>query len=160
MSKYTDQERDEILARSRELLQEREREGQSPLPPHDPPAIEISTETRNQRDRRELTERDAEWEIERAREASREQRERERANSGYFDQRLVDLESQLLEAVRTTTTVCEALEIELSRATRENLELKARQAQLETQIAELRLALAERGDRKAILDLPNPLNVN
>jgi hypothetical protein len=46
----------------------------------------------------------------------------------------------------------------LGKRTRKNAELKVKQLNLEIALAELRLSLAERGDRKAILDLPNALS--
>jgi len=71
-------------------------------------------------------------------------------------QRIDGLEEQVLEVVRCMITACEGLENELARVTRENLELKTKQLNLEAALAELRLSLAT-DDRKAIRDLPNPL---
>jgi len=110
-------------------------------------------ETRNERHIREIEERDARWEAERAEERKREMRQRREQIS---NRRLDELESQLLEVVKCCITATEGLENELARVTAENADLKLKQTQLETALAELRLALAT-GDRKAILDLPNPL---
>jgi hypothetical protein len=54
------------------------------------------------------------------------------------------LENQLVEALKCMSTALEALEIELSRSTGENRELKAKQAGLEVGLAELKLNLRAR----------------
>jgi hypothetical protein len=101
----------------------------------------LPIETRNQRHIREIAEQDARFEAERAAERKREARER---RAIFNNQRIDELESQVLEIVKCTITACEGLEYELARVTRENADLKLKQAQLEITMAELRLALAER----------------
>jgi hypothetical protein len=60
-----------------------------------------------------------------------EREERERLMQSYrmTNQHVVALENQLVEALKCMSTALEALEIELSRATGENRELKAKQAE-------------------------------
>jgi len=156
MSKtFSDEERDAILAESYAALDrtaeiaavaKMPNENESPTRISEPP-----TETRNQRHIREIEEQEARFERERAEERRREMRER-RAQLSH--QRIDGLEEQVLEVVRCMITACEGLE--LARVTRENLELKTKQLNLEAALAELRLSLAT-DDRKAIRDLPNPL---
>jgi|SRR6516162_7595168 hypothetical protein len=158
MSKtFSDEERDAILAESYAALDrtaeiaavaKMPNENESPTRISEPP-----TETRNQRHIREIEEQEARFERERAEERRREMRER-RAQLSH--QRIDGLEEQVLEVVRCMITACEGLENELARVTRENLELKTKQLNLEAALAELRLSLAT-DDRKAIRDLPNPL---
>jgi len=116
-------------------------------------SVETLTETRNQRDARKLTERDAQWEIERMREQLKQQRiERERAEivaSAANAQRIADLEAEVLELAKACNAAIDALEIELSRVTGENLDLKARFAELQCRIAD-----ANAGKP---IDLPNIL---
>jgi hypothetical protein len=71
------------------------------------------------------------------------------------ESRVGELETQLVDVVRQTSTALEAFEHEIAFVTGENRELKAKLLQLETSLAELRLDDA-RGDRKAI-DLQDPL---
>jgi hypothetical protein len=86
-------------------------------------------------------EREADEQEERfARERERQERAEIAANAAAV-QRIADLEAEVLEVARATGTVCEALENELAHVTRENTELKIRQAQLEAVLADLRLAL-------------------
>jgi hypothetical protein len=62
-----------------------------------------------------------------------ERAERERANAANVaaDQRVAELESDLTELARATSTAADAFEKELARVTKENAELKTKQAQLE-----------------------------
>jgi hypothetical protein len=121
-------------------------------------AFEPRTESRNARHIREIEERDAQWAAETEAEHARQQRdERERAiavNAAAV-QRITDLESEVLQLAEACNALADALEHELAHVTRENIELKEKQVQLESALAALQLTLAtERG--KAI-DLPNPL---
>jgi septal ring factor EnvC (AmiA/AmiB activator) len=89
-----------------------------------------------------------------------ERAERERANAANAaaDQRVAELESDLAELARATSTAADAFENELARVTKENAELKTKQVQLEAALAELRLTLAERAGKP--LDLKPLARVN
>jgi hypothetical protein len=119
-------------------------------------------ETFNQRCRRELSERDAAWEIERENEcAAQERAERERAEiaaNAAAERRIAELEAEMLDLARGCNAAVDALQNELSRVTSENADLRLKQSQRETTLAELRLTLATNG--KAVVDLPNPARVN
>ena len=122
----------------------------------DPPVNEDDTvshlppiESMNTRHRREIAEQERRFEIKRREERRREAREQCEVSS---NRRIESLEEQVLEVVRCMITACEGLENELRRVTAENNELRAKQAQLEIALAELRLVLAERAGK--VIDHP------
>jgi PAS domain-containing protein len=153
MSKFSPEEAARILADAYAHLTPRDH-----AVPTDLPAEEVAYEPPPAEDRVAKWKREADEQEERfARERERQERAEIAANAPAV-QRIADLEAEVLEVARATGTVCEALENELAHVTRENTELKTRQAQLEAALADLRLAVTERSDRKAMLDLPNPLS--
>ncbi|TGN74455.1 hypothetical protein EOW77_0033745 [Bradyrhizobium yuanmingense] len=110
----------------------------------------------NMRHRREIAEQERRFEAERESERAAQEcimRERtEIAASASTDQRIAELENDLVELARATSTVADALEHELSRVTRENLELKTALAKTEARLTELELRLVSAG---AVVDLPS-----
>jgi hypothetical protein len=120
---------------------------------------EPRVETTNERHRREITEQERHFGIERERERVRQERAvREHANTTAVaaNQRIAELEDEVLELARGCNAVVDALEHELARDTSENTELKLSQARLETRLAELSLKVAETvaADRSKAIDLP------
>jgi hypothetical protein len=152
MSRYSDQQRDEILAEARttlarSLTRESERQKDSAaadasLVDHLPPV-----EDRVAKWKREADEQEARFAAERRSEQDRA--ERECANAA--DLRIAELEDDVAELAKACAIATDALEHELAHVTRENLELKAALAKTETKLAELELALVSTG---AVIDLP------
>jgi hypothetical protein len=147
MSKFSDAERRRIVAESHATLarplhsaQQEERRGGEPCPP-----VDLPLETRNQRDRRELAERDAAWEVEREKERARAHRDQRRAElaSAGADQRIAYLEQQLTDVARCAGTLCDGLNDELARVTGENAALKAKQAEVEAALKRENLELSK-----------------
>jgi hypothetical protein len=125
-------------------------------------ALAQPVESINMRHRREITQQEQEFEIEREREHVRQERTRIAANAAA-EQRIAELEAELAELARATSTVADAFEHELSYVTSENRELKLSQARLETRLAELQLQVTEssasdRGNK--IINLPPLPSVN
>jgi hypothetical protein len=148
---------DDSQARSASTAAERDerREGSTlpGCPPVDPP--DPVAEWKRYHDERDADRKRATEERKREEREDREEIARMyRAQSA--DENIAHI-TDLLEVVRAAQTNGEALNNELSHVTRENRELKIRQAELETKLAELKLIVAEREGRKAILDLPNPV---
>ncbi|MFH0297224.1 hypothetical protein AAFX91_08270 [Bradyrhizobium sp. 31Argb] len=108
--------------------------------------------------RREMTELEEQRAAERAQAQREEQREREarerRISVSSLEQRITEVETELLDAVRACSTLAEAYEHELARRSVEVAELKTAQARLEKNIAELELRLVTSGK---VLDLPSRL---
>jgi hypothetical protein len=153
MSNYSDEQREAILAecyatldRTAEIAAAHKMVNEDDVPKNESLTrfSEPPTETRNQRAIREIAERDAQFEIKRRQEQQREARER---RAQFSNRQIEYLETQVLEVVRCMITACEGFENELARVTAENAELKKKQLDLETSIAELRLSLAERGGK-------------
>ena len=166
-SKFSDADRQRILAESRATLARGLEDHPNMVAALDDPPVNEDTyvrseprvESLNERHRREITETEARFEIERERERvkreSAEQKHAEVAANAAAVQRIAELEAEVLEVARATGTVCEALENELARVTRENTELKLAQAKLETRLAELQLNAAP--DRSnSVIDLSPP----
>ncbi|MGV7215034.1 hypothetical protein [Bradyrhizobium sp. UFLA05-112] len=121
--------------------------------------FEPRVESLNERHRREITEEEARFGTER----EPERQGRAEIANAAADQRIAGLEAEVLELARATNAVIEALEVELSRATSENRELKLAQARLETRLAELQLKISEATvpERSSkIIDLPPLPRVN
>jgi hypothetical protein len=141
MPKFTPEEAEQILRESRETIlrvdlhstRDERREHQAPDAPVDrlPPIVE----TGNQRDARELGEKEIEWARAHLRRKREEDQERQQMRDAWAracaDQRVGELESQLCEVVKSTTFAIESLEIELSRTTGENRDLKTKLAEVE-----------------------------
>jgi hypothetical protein len=152
MSKFSDDEAERICTEARQILsrpvaRHEVREEREDCVRGDPPAAdrpEPPVESRNARHRRELDEQERKFAVE------RRKRQRE-TDAEIARQQVGHLEQQLTEIVATTSTAIEGLEHEVSRVTAENSALKVKLAQLEVVVAELRL------DRRAVIDLPNPL---
>jgi hypothetical protein len=163
MSKtFTDEERDEIqretqatLDRTAELAAVRKMiDDEGRILRGKSHAVEMPVETRNQRDRHDLVEQDKQFARERRQRKRETESEIVRRLQATADQRIAELESDLVSLAHATSATADALEAELRNVTAENAALKLKQAELEIALAELRLALAERGK---VVDLPNPL---
>src|ERR1700749_3128840 len=118
MSRYSDEERQRILAQSRETrgrldpsssVEGDERPADQVMvtgPPVEPP-----TEKLSMKHRRELTAQEKRFRIERLARKRQEQQERERQVDGWAralsDQRVEELQSTLTEVLRETTTCIE-----------------------------------------------------
>jgi hypothetical protein len=154
LRKYSPEEAAQAIAASRATLSrpllnsQRENSGERREHPQhaDAPVdlVDLSPiEKLSERHRRELDERDAQWERERRqrqREQEREQRERWNAQCrAEAESRIGELESQLCEAIKGTIGAIEALEHELNFVTSENRELKTKLAEIEIKVAELKL---------------------
>ncbi|OKO71889.1 hypothetical protein [Bradyrhizobium sp. AS23.2] len=153
MLKYTPEQVAESVARSREAIARVNAGLTAPRPgAENPEAVEIAApfeprESRNERHRRELSERDEQWAAE---------RRRERAS---LERRIASLEAQVaglyeetIGLARATNTYTDALEHELAHRSAEVAELKLAQARLEKTIAELELKLVTTG---RTIDLPS-----
>jgi hypothetical protein len=162
MSRYTDQERDEILAQSRRLLDEREREDHPPnLPSDDPPAIELSTETLNQRHRREIEAQDRLFAAERRRDRRQHRPDTRQLTVADVETLIAAALCVERQAVIPIVAECinELIDAERERHKSELLErtrgLELAVAKLESTLAQLQLTLAT--ERSGVVDLPNPL---
>jgi len=84
----------------------------------------------------------------------RAERERTNAAAAAADQCISELEDDLAELARATSTTADAFEHELAFVTKENSESKLALAKLETKFAELQIRIIEANTGKAIVDLP------
>lgn len=175
MSKFSDAERNRIINETHATLargeaeEQRQREAEyvSALQPDEADdvlatALNTPTETRNQRDRRELEEQEARF--------ARERRAVERRNaapapdvqlrisSAIADERqyILDLMAEII--AETAARQREAIDAAVRPLQIELAELKVANAELKVANAELRIANASlSGGHGTIIDLPNPL---
>jgi hypothetical protein len=148
--RYSQQEREAIIRESRALLAEDWQRGKgSPL---DSPVVsEPIVETVKERHRREIAERDREWERERARDAGT------RSQHELATNRISSIEAQVLEVARGTNQFAEAAAAEMAELRAENVTLSAKVARLEIEIGNLQAAKRSRKTKPSgeIIDLPS-----
>jgi hypothetical protein len=168
MSKYTDAQREAILADVRETLARADQEmaecqSQAIQGHRDPENSEIALpefEDPRLRERGELAERDRQWAAKRecdAERAARAQRQPNRSETRLLTERLVVIEGLLFNIVSNVNKLGEAIADELVELRAEAADLRSRIADQKLEIAELRIAASKVAEERkhTVVDLPS-----
>jgi hypothetical protein len=123
--------------------------------------IEPRVESRNERHRRELAERDERWAIKRAQEQVKQERERaeaasrDQADNAAVIERLTVIEQLLFDTMPAIDKMANGIERDMQALKLRVTEAETKSARLETRIAELQTKIVEASlDRGKTIDLP------